>query len=111
MTTDNKLKVADWEDLSEELTFTDEEKRDIAQRTAELRAEVRSYRLAEVRKGRHITQAALANTLGVTQGRVSAIETGSITRTEVETLADYVAALGGELEIVARFGDKALPLS
>jgi hypothetical protein len=39
----------------------------------------------------------------VRQERVSAIERGRTASTEVGTVAAYVAALGGELEIVANF--------
>jgi hypothetical protein len=39
----------------------------------------------------------------VTQRRVSAIENGSVA--ELSTLADYIRALGGELKVIADFGD------
>jgi hypothetical protein len=45
---------------------------------------------------------------GVTQGRVSAIEHAKPGATELRTLAAYVEALGGRLEIVADFGDQRL---
>jgi predicted XRE-type DNA-binding protein len=48
--------------------------------------------------------------MGISQARVSAIERGQIDRTELSTLAAYVAALGGKLEIVADFGDEKLIL-
>ena len=35
--------------------------------------------------------------------RVSAIENGSVA--ELSTLADYIRALGGELKVIADFGD------
>jgi hypothetical protein len=37
------------------------------------------------------------------QQRVSAIESGSVA--ELATLADYIRALGGELKVIADFGD------
>ncbi|WP_246042252.1 helix-turn-helix domain-containing protein [Streptomyces globosus] len=40
-------------------------------------ADVRAYRLAEVRKRQHITQNQVAEILGATQGRVSAIGLGA----------------------------------
>jgi hypothetical protein len=40
----------------------------------------------------------------VRQERVSAIERGRTISAEVGTMAAYIAALGGELEIVANFG-------
>jgi hypothetical protein len=44
----------------------------------------------------------------VSQRRVSAVERGDLTRTEVGTVAAYVAALGGRLEIVADSGNQRL---
>jgi hypothetical protein len=46
--------------------------------------------------------------MGVTQGRVSAIEHAKPGATELRTLAAYVEALGGRLEIIADFGDERL---
>ena len=44
--------------------------------------------------------------LGVSQSRVSRIERGDMDRTEIATVRAYVGALGGEVEIVAKFGDE-----
>ena len=55
-----------------------------------------------------ITQAEVAARMGVTQGRVSAIEHARAGATELRTLAAYVEALGGRLEIIADFGDERL---
>ena len=63
----------------------------------QLRAEQRAFRLAEMRRR-----------LGITQGRVSAIEHAKPGTTELRTLAAYVEALGGRLEIIADFGDQRL---
>jgi hypothetical protein len=41
--------------------------------------------------------------MGVTQQRVSAIESDSMA--ELATLADYIHALGGQLKVIADFGD------
>ncbi|MYV60123.1 XRE family transcriptional regulator [Streptomyces parvus] len=106
----NAAGAADWDDLKGEFDFTAEEAERVEQRTAALLSEVRAYRLAEVRKRQQMTQTAVAKVLGVTQGRISAIEKGAINRSEVETLAAYVAALGGQLKLVADFGDETLVL-
>ena len=65
--------------------------------------------LPEVRRARRLTQAELAKTLGVNQGEVSKIEH----RTDVylSTLAGYVEALGGRLEIRAVFRDREMRIS
>jgi hypothetical protein len=46
--------------------------------------------------------------MGITQGRVSAIEHAKPGTTELCTLAAHVEALGGRLEIIADFGDQGL---
>ncbi|MFJ7057022.1 XRE family transcriptional regulator [Streptomyces microflavus] len=102
--------AVDWDDLKGEFDFSADETAEVERRTALLLSEVRAHRLAEVRKRQQMTQAAVAKVLGVTQGRVSAIEKGAINRAEVETLAAYVAALGGQLKLVADFGDETLVL-
>ena len=59
--------------------------------------------LAELRRARDLTQAALAEILDTTQPEVSKIERR--TDVYVSTLRRYVEAMGGALEIVARFPD------
>lgn len=73
-----------------------------------MRAEQRAYRLAEIRKGRGLTQTDVAAEMKVSQKRVSAVERGMLTRTELGTVAAYVQALGGKVEIIADFGDERI---
>jgi len=49
--------------------------------------------------------------MNVRQERVSAIERAAPGSTEVRTLAAYVRALGGNLEIAANIGDQRIRLS
>ena len=65
--------------------------------------QVRAEYLTEMRKKAGLTQAEVAEAMGVSQQRVSAIESGSVA--ELATLADYIHALGGELKVIADFGD------
>jgi DNA-binding XRE family transcriptional regulator len=65
--------------------------------------QVRAEYLTEMRKKAGMTQAEVAEAMGVSQQRVSAIESGSVS--ELATLADYIRALGGELKVIADFGD------
>jgi len=71
------------------------------------RAAVRSPRvgpaLGELRRGRGLTQQAVATRLDMTQPEVSKLERRSDVR--VSTLSAYVGALGGELVVEARFDD------
>jgi transcriptional regulator with XRE-family HTH domain len=59
--------------------------------------------LEELRKSRSITQAQLAERLGTNQGAISRIE--HRTDIYISTLAEYIQALGGRLEIHAVFRD------
>jgi predicted transcriptional regulator len=71
-------------------------------------AEVRAHRLAELREAYGLNQANVAQRLGVSQSRVSRLERGDMDHTELATIRAYVVALGGELEIVAKFGDERI---
>jgi DNA-binding XRE family transcriptional regulator len=84
------------------------DKEQIAAGMEQLRAEQRAYRLAEMRRRLGFSQAQVADRMGVTQGRVSAIENAKPGATELRTIAAYVEALGGRLEIIADFGDQRL---
>jgi transcriptional regulator len=59
--------------------------------------------LNELRAARQLTQESLAKSLGVNQAAVSKMER----RTDmyISTLRHFVVAMGGELEITARFPD------
>jgi DNA-binding XRE family transcriptional regulator len=77
---------------------------------AALVARNRARTLAEQRTRLGLTQAQVAQRMGVRQERVSAIERAEPGSTEVRTLASYVEALGGRLEIIADLGDERVPL-
>jgi hypothetical protein len=86
-------------------------------RVAELRAGAaglaaanRVRTLAEQRVRLGLTQVQVAARMGVRQERVSAIERAEPGATEVRTLAAYVEALGGRLDIIADFGSERVPL-
>jgi|SRR5579872_2044166 len=64
-------------------------------------AMLRDMALDELRTARQMTQEHLAETLGIKQAAVSRMERR--TDVYVGTLAKYVEALGGELEILAHF--------
>jgi DNA-binding XRE family transcriptional regulator len=67
-------------------------------------AYVRGYQLAEIRKTAGVTQAELADALGVSQARISKIEHGEVSG--IDVVRAYVAALGGHLDLVATLGDR-----
>ena len=68
----------------------------------------RAHRLAEMRKRLGLTQAEVAERMNVRQERVSAIERAKVDASELRTLAAYINALGGRMEIVADFGGERL---
>lgn len=69
----------------------------------ELMAQVIGRRLAELRRSRGLTQAMVAERMGVTKGRVSQIERGQVSGQDV--LVRYAAALGGRLHQAIYFED------
>src|SRR5665213_4558660 len=69
----------------------------------EFRRIVEEMPLEELRAARELTQTSLAKILDVGQSEVSKIE--KRTDMYVSTLASYVEAMGGELEICAVFPD------
>jgi DNA-binding XRE family transcriptional regulator len=69
-------------------------------------AEVRGWRLAEIRRRRGLTQAQVASRMGVGKSRISQIERGNVSTRDV--LDRYVEALGGRLSLMADFGDELL---
>ncbi|HEY5879293.1 MAG TPA: helix-turn-helix transcriptional regulator [Nakamurella sp.] len=66
-------------------------------------AYIDAHRLAERRSAVGLTQADVAERMGVTKGRVSQIERGEVST--VDVIARYVQAIGGQLQISAVFGD------
>jgi len=82
---------------------------DDADRVARARESmIAELRLAGLRKHRKASQIEVAKRLAVSQANVSQIERGDV---KVSTLASYVDALGGELEMHAVFDDERVPLS
>jgi transcriptional regulator with XRE-family HTH domain len=65
--------------------------------------ETRALALPEIRKDRQFAQKAVAEKLGVNQAEVSKLERRP--DMYVSTLKNYLEALGGQLEIYARFPD------
>lgn len=65
--------------------------------------------LLELRKARNLSQQKLAEALDTSQGEVSKIE--HRTDLYLSTLRNYIEAMGGELDIIARFKDGAVRIS
>ncbi|OIV38751.1 hypothetical protein BIV57_04195 [Mangrovactinospora gilvigrisea] len=76
------------------------------QEVEQQKAQVRAYRLKEIRKALGLTQVEVAQAMGTVQANISRIEHGELSTSEVDTLRRYIEALGGRLRIVADFGDR-----
>jgi hypothetical protein len=85
----------------------EEDRRAIAERTAELIAEEATLR--QVRGARERSQAAVAQELHINQAAVSKLER----RTDMylSTLRGYIEAMGGKLEIIARFPEHVVRIT
>jgi DNA-binding XRE family transcriptional regulator len=78
--------------------FPPQRKARVAARAAELKSEMA---LADLRRAREISQEELARVLGVNQPAVAKLE--KRTDIYVSNLRRYIEAMGGALEITARF--------
>ncbi|HEV2241964.1 MAG TPA: helix-turn-helix transcriptional regulator [Streptosporangiaceae bacterium] len=83
---------------------------DVETAGAALAARNRAGTLAAARSRLDLTREDVARRMGVRPGRVAAIEQAEPGATEVRTLAAYVEALGGRLEIIADFGEERVVL-
>jgi DNA-binding XRE family transcriptional regulator len=80
--------------------------KEVAEHSDRMLARVRAHNLADVRRRKGLTQRQVADAMGVSTGRVSQIEHGDLSGLDV--LDRYIQALGGELGLVATFGDEQL---
>ena len=74
-------------------------------------AEVRAYRLRELREEAGLTQAQLAERIGVGQRQVSKIEHGDLESAKAGTIRSYLEAVGGGLSIEYVLGDQRVQVA
>jgi ribosome-binding protein aMBF1 (putative translation factor) len=103
-----KREPRDWEELEHDLHAAGVSPAEVQARARELLAQARGHQLAETRKRLGLGQKGVAAAMGITVARVSQIEHGEVSSFEV--IARYVEALGGRLELVGDFGDRAVRL-
>jgi DNA-binding XRE family transcriptional regulator len=94
-----------WTDVRGRLVPEDQEPA-VAAGVAALRT---ALALSELRHERGMTQVALAEALGKSQGNVSELERRD--DLFVSSLREYVEALGGRLELAAVFDDERTPIA
>jgi ribosome-binding protein aMBF1 (putative translation factor) len=100
-----------WKDLRGDADRDPERRRRVDVARAEVESEQAAYEqsLAELRRARAFTQAQLAQELNIPQSQVSRIEHQA--ELYVSTLARYLEAMGGHLELFGVFGDQRVRLS
>lgn len=77
---------------------------------AQMEAEITGYELAQLRKELGVTQTQLAQHMGVSQARVSEIERGNLAHTELNTVRNYIEALGGRVRVIADMGSRSVDI-
>jgi len=97
------MKTYRWEDLNHKIPPARRE-----QIGREALAELDRMGFAALRKARELTQVEVAERLGIDQAGVSALENRSDLL--LSTLAKYIRAMGGEVEIVAVFPEASFNL-
>jgi transcriptional regulator with XRE-family HTH domain len=80
-----------------------------AKANAKAKFMMREMALQDLRQARHLSQERLAKLLHTKQANISKIE--HRTDMYISTLRDYVEAMGGKLEISARFPDVTVKIN
>lgn len=83
--------------------------RRVAKAEAAARRKMKAMLLGQVRKQLGLTQVKVARAMGVSQSALSQLE--SQDDLQLSTLRRLVNALGGELDVRARFGDRSIVLT
>ncbi|MBB1252609.1 helix-turn-helix transcriptional regulator [Streptomyces sp. OF3] len=96
-------KFPKWSDVRADVVADAGGEEAVAEARKRNQAYIDGHRLAERRKSLGMTQSDVAELMNVTKSRVSQIERGEVST--VEAIARYVAALGGQIQISAVFGD------
>ena len=78
--------------------ITEEQREHARQRT---QAAIDAYNLREARKASRMTQVQLAQVMGVSQNRVSRMESGDLGSMSLDSIRRYIEAVGGHLSLVA----------
>jgi predicted transcriptional regulator len=77
-----------------------------------MRSETRGYRLQAMREQYdQLSRAMVAERIGVSELVIDRIERGDVDDLALGTIRDYVEALGGEVEVLAKFGDERIVIA
>lgn len=83
----------------------------IAAEQEKTRERIEAYKLAQIRKLKDLTQASVAQSMGVSQKRISELERGELGSMRLDTLSRYVESLGGKLVASIEFPDRTVTLA
>ena len=72
------------------------------------RDRIEAYKLAQIRRLKDLTQASVAQSMGVSQKRVSELERGELGSMRLDTLSRYAESLGGKLVASIEFPDRTV---
>jgi len=92
-----------WQDVRDGIVAGAGGEQAVAEARRRNKAYIDGHRLAERRKALGLTQAQVAEKMGVTKSRVSQVERGEVST--IEVVARYVQAIGGQIQISGVFGD------
>ena len=98
------MKTKKWSELRDKMSPDSRERVD--KRIAEAVKEMPLHRLREARR---LTQKQIAEAMNLDQGRVSRMERRA--DVYVSTLRNFIGAMGGHLELIARFPDGMVVIS
>jgi DNA-binding XRE family transcriptional regulator len=99
-------KARPWREIRAKRVKTPEDEARIAEVREQMQAELR---LASLRRRRKASQTTVARRLAVSQSSISQLERGADPK--LSTVASYVDALGGRLEVRAVFDDETLAIN
>ncbi|MCI1984449.1 MAG: helix-turn-helix domain-containing protein [Bifidobacteriaceae bacterium] len=100
-------KTPNWRDSPAFRDISDEEIAKARKRTEEY---INEYALKQARKSRRLTQVAVALKMGVSQKRISKLESGDVSRLKMDTLKRYAETLGGKLRVEIELPGKTIHL-
>jgi DNA-binding XRE family transcriptional regulator len=105
------MKLHDFQEFADQVLQDPARRANVERERQETIKEIVEYTLAELRKHRNMTQAQLAEALGIRQASVSRVEHADPADAQLATLRSYIEALGGTLEITAVIEGERFPLS
>lgn len=98
------------EDLRQELISRGATPEDFAKARQATAEKIEAYELAQERKRRRITQTQVAQSMGVSQARISEIENGDLNSARLDTIRRYAKSLGAKLVISFKWPDKTIEI-